>query len=84
MPTARTSLGASDDGLPLMLCQIEALQLFARMHGSRRKSRLRVEWSDATADPLLHQLRNTHGPAWLERYRLPKSSPAGLPSLQHL
>ncbi len=59
-----------------MLCQIQALRLFARTHGRRWKSRLRIEWSDAAADPLLHRLRNTHGLAWLERYRLRTSVPA--------
>ena len=75
MPKCRPSKPASEDGLPLMLCQIEALQLFARTHGRSWKSRLRTEWSNATADPLLHRLRNTHGPLWLERYRLPAAVP---------
>ena len=75
MPRARVPAPTSEQGLPLMLCQIEALRLFANTHGRRWKSRLRIEWSDAAADPLLHRLRNTHGLAWLKRYRLPASVP---------
>ena len=83
MPEFRPSKPASEDGLPLMLCQIEALQLFARTHGRSWKSRLRTEWSNATADPLLHRLRNTHGPRWLECYRLPTAVPTEKRAVHH-
>ena len=43
MPKCRPPIPASEDALPLMLCQIEALQLFARTHGRSWRSRLRTE-----------------------------------------
>lgn len=51
---------------PLMLDQTAALRAYARGHGRSWKTRLWREWMDATTEPLLHQLRNTHGPAWLD------------------
>ena len=47
----------------LMLDQVAALRAYAHGHGRSWKNRLWMEWVDATAEPLLHQLRNTHGPA---------------------
>jgi len=56
---------------PLTPDQLRALQDFARRHGPRWKAHLRELWMRATACPTLHQLRNTHGPSWLDRFRLP-------------
>ncbi|MGI4796805.1 MAG: hypothetical protein ACRYG8_22685 [Janthinobacterium lividum] len=52
---------------PLMLDQAVALRAYAQGHGRSWKIRLCVEWMNATADPLLHHLRNSHGPMWLDR-----------------
>lgn len=52
---------------PLMRDQAVALRAYAQGHGRSWKTRLCVEWMNATADPLLHQLRNSHGPTWLNR-----------------
>ena len=68
----RPAWGAVEAGpAPLMLAQLEALRTYARDHGRTWKTQLRVEWMNATAPPLLHHLRNTHGPVWLEGYVLP-------------
>ena len=58
------------DDLPVLLAQARALHSYAEAHGSCWKQRLLAEWMNATAEPLLHHLRNTHGPGWLLRYRL--------------
>ena len=52
---------------PLMLSQAVALRAYARRHGRPWKTKLWIEWTDATADPLLHHLRNSHGRIWLDR-----------------
>jgi hypothetical protein len=49
--------------------QHEALHACARQHGSTWKRQLRRLWERASPPPLLHALRNTHGPQWLMRYR---------------
>jgi hypothetical protein len=51
--------------------QRTALEAFAAEHGRLWKSRLRDQWMNASATPELHRLRNTHGPSWLARFRLP-------------
>jgi hypothetical protein len=57
--------------------QIWALQQFARVHGRTWKSALRARWergnwlSDEYASDL-QTLRNTHGPSWLARFRMPE------------
>ena len=53
-----------------MLDQAVAPHTYSREHGRSWKTRLWVQWTDATADLLLHRLRNTHGPAWLDRLKL--------------
>ncbi|MEJ7715978.1 MAG: hypothetical protein WKF40_09895 [Thermoleophilaceae bacterium] len=55
---------------PLMLSQVTALRAYAHDHGRTWKAKLWAEWMNATAEPLLHGLRNTHGPRWLERFDL--------------
>jgi hypothetical protein len=55
---------------PLMLAQVEALRAYARCHGRTWKAELRTEWMRASAEPLLHRLRNSHGPSWLGRVML--------------
>lgn len=57
---------------PLTDHQLRALQVFADRHGRRWKEQLRQAWMNAAPiGPTLHQLRNTHGPSWLDRFRLP-------------
>lgn len=58
--------------------QVAALQAYAARHGRRWKSILNNVWmGGAPYDDggILRRLRNTHGPSWLQRYRLPKAKP---------
>lgn len=63
----------AEDGVdaPLLLAQVDHLQAYADQHGRGWKQRLWLEWTNATADPVLSLLRNSHGPSWLLRYNLP-------------
>lgn len=57
----------------------QALQAYAAKHGRRWKSTLNRVWmGEAPRDDAgtLRRLRNSHGPSWLQSYRLPKT---GLP-----
>ena len=45
--------------------QRQALIEFATKHGTRWKSELSDLWMRAAAGPLLQQVRNQFGPAWL-------------------
>ncbi len=58
---------------PLMRDQAAALRAYARKHGRFWKRKLWFEWMNATAEPLLHHLRNTHGPTWLHRFVLDRT-----------
>lgn len=56
--------------------QAAALQTYATKHGRRWKSILNNVWmGGAPYDDggILRGLRNTHGPTWLQSYRLPKA-----------
>lgn len=58
--------------------QVAALQAYAARHGRRWKSILNNVWmGGAPYDDggILRLLRNTHGPSWLHRYRLPRAKP---------
>ena len=58
--------------------QVAALRDYAARHGQRWKSVLNNVWmGGAPYDDggILRRLRNTHGPTWLQRYRLPKAKP---------
>lgn len=48
-----------------------ALNAYARTHGRTWKSKLRAEWMNASAEQILHNLRNhsCFGPAGLEKYK---------------
>jgi hypothetical protein len=50
--------------------QLTALHAYAAQHGRCWKQELRWQWMDASAEPVLHQLRNSHGPSWLIAFRL--------------
>ena len=55
--------------------QVNALRDYAVRHGRSWKRILNDAWmGEAPHDdgPILRRLRNTHGPTWLDRYRLPK------------
>ena len=60
---------------PLTDRQVNALRDYAVRHGRSWKRILNDAWmGEAPHDdgPILSRLRNTHGPTWLDRYRLPK------------
>jgi len=65
---------------PLDSEQEAALHAYAAKHGRRWKSILNNVWmGGAPYDDggILGQLRNSHGPTWLQSYRLPKAKSAG-------
>lgn len=66
---------------PLDMEQAAAIAAYAHENGRTWKTRLHCEWLRASADPILHGLRNTHGAKWLHDYHLPT---ARLPGWQHL
>jgi hypothetical protein len=55
---------------PLTEEQQRAIREFAAIHGKGWKQTLTEQWWSASASPLLHGLRNSHGPAWLLDYKL--------------
>ncbi|HCL65533.1 MAG TPA: hypothetical protein DIC56_11975 [Rhizobium sp.] len=60
---------------PLTEEEVNALQDYAARHGRSWKRILNNAWmGEAPYDDggILRRLRNTHGPTWLDRYRLPK------------
>jgi hypothetical protein len=58
---------------PLTCEQEEALKRSAQAHGRTWKHVLRAQWLQASAEPILHALRNSHGPNWLATYRIHKA-----------
>lgn len=59
---------------PLTAAQERALRDYAEANGPKWKDKLRTDWMNASASPVLHRLRNTHGPSWLTGYQLPSAS----------
>lgn len=55
--------------------QMAAVKAYAAAHGRTWKAQLNYEWMSGTARGSLQQLRNTFGPSWLVRFRLPKEKP---------
>jgi hypothetical protein len=58
--------------------QVTALRTYAASHGRTWKSQLNQAWLTGSYDagdpaPLLQQIRNNHGPAWLSRFSLRKA-----------
>lgn len=53
-----------------------AVQHYAAAHGRYWKAALREAWMSASEPGYLQALRNSHGPAWLVRYQLPKGGGA--------
>jgi hypothetical protein len=58
---------------PLTREQEGALKRFAKAHGRTWKHVLWAQWMQASAEPVLHALRNSHGPNWLATYRIHKA-----------
>jgi hypothetical protein len=48
------------------------LRRFAGENGRRWKAALLTAWMNGGTSGELQRLRNTHGPSWLARFRLPK------------
>ena len=59
--------------------QLAALVAYARENGRTWKSRLNHDWSTGQSTGALQQVRNSFGPSWLIRFRLPKAD-----GLEHL
>ncbi len=60
--------------------QKAALQAYADRHGRRWKSIISEVWMGGPPHDdggILRGLRNTHGPTWLQSYRLPKAALGG-------
>lgn len=49
-----------------------ALARYAVLRGPGWKNTLQGDWMAARAEPDLHRLRNTHGPAWLADLTMPE------------
>lgn len=59
---------------PLTADELAALQRYAARHGRRWKSVLNDAWQGLPPHDdsgILRTLRNSHGPTWLHRFRLP-------------
>lgn len=52
--------------------QLAAVVAYAAEHGRHWKEALRLDWYHARRPGHLHALRNSHGPRWLDAYRLPR------------
>lgn len=57
------------DAMALTEEQRRALRMFATEQGRSWKLALARQWSNAKGNPILHALRNSHGPSWLARLR---------------
>jgi hypothetical protein len=56
--------------------ELDALQRYAAKHGRRWKSVLRDAWMGLPPHDdagTLRNLRNSHGPAWLDKFQFPKA-----------
>lgn len=74
-PKTRTVRRTRETLPPLTPEQEAALQVYAARHGRRWKSTLNNAWMGGPPHDdgdLLRGLRNSHGPTWLQFYRLPK------------
>lgn len=52
--------------------ELQAVVSFAAYAGRTWKQQLRDAWMSASMPGYLHALRNSHGPAWLKRFKLPE------------
>ncbi|WP_088678661.1 hypothetical protein [Rhizobium sp. R339] len=74
-PKTRTVRRTRETLPPLTPEREAALQAYAARHGRRWKSILNNAWMGGPPyddGGLLRGLRNSHGPTWLQSYRLPK------------
>lgn len=74
-PKTRTVRRTRETLPPLTPEQEAALQVYAARHGRCWKSILNHAWMGGLPHDdggLLRGLRNSHGPTWLQSYRLPK------------
>lgn len=53
--------------------QMAALRKYAAQHGRTWKSQLQTDWMYSRAGAELQQVRNTLGPSWLVRFKLPNA-----------
>jgi len=51
-----------------------ALRLYAAKKGRTWKAKLRADWENASALPILMTLRNALGPSWLAGFKFPISA----------
>lgn len=70
-------MGTSNQLRPLTVEELEALRTYASMHGRTWKSKLSSWWQSSpvvSSEParLVYCLRNTHGPSWLDKFKLPE------------
>ncbi len=81
--TAPHSEKRTRERLPVLSTEQEAALLaYAARHGRRWKSILNNVWMGGPPHDdggILRGLRNTHGPTWLQSYRLPKAVPGCQP-----
>lgn len=63
---------------PLTTDEENAVREYAVRNGRSWKRELRFAWMDASEPGILQALRNSHGPEWLIRYKLPKPQPKSL------
>lgn len=79
VPETRRRRPKRDRLPPLTPEQQAALQAYAARHGRRWKSVLNHVWTGGTPHDdggVLRGLRNSHGPTWLQSYRLPGAGSA--------
>ncbi|WP_245269838.1 hypothetical protein M728_005351 (plasmid) [Ensifer sp. WSM1721] len=79
MPETRRRRQKRDRLPPLIPEQEAALQAYAARHGRRWKSILNAVWMGGAPHDdggILRGLRNSHGPTWLQSYRLARGSSA--------
>ena len=54
---------------PLTTEENDALNAYIAKHGRTWKAQLREAWMTASEQGIMHALRNSHGPAWLNGHR---------------
>ena len=54
--------------------QLSLLRAYAARNGRTWKSELNHAWMTGAINGPVYALRNSHGPSWLVRYKLPKDS----------
>ena len=59
---------------PLTAEQLDAIKEYAAIYGRTWKQSLRDDWMAARCIGTIHALRNSHGPAWLNSFRLDEAA----------